>query len=202
MQHCYVNLLFHLCRMQRSSIWSEPQGVMMSTALACVHACVHACVPACVPRTCVRTYVRVGEACLGTSEVCNNWLRASRGLPGNEWSQCGWERLQSDVRVAENERIDGDLRLRAKNAWQRSGAAIIKKKRFVPEKFCPCTCSYEGEVCAWTAVEYGCGTWASAFILSWLRSRLHCTCMSMTTCNALRRWTEKHPNTRSDDLEC
>ncbi len=35
---------------------SEPQGVMMSTALACVRAC-------------LRTYVRVGEACLGTSEV-------------------------------------------------------------------------------------------------------------------------------------
>ncbi len=39
---------------------SEPQGVMMSTALACVHACVPAC---------VHTYVLVGEACLGTSEV-------------------------------------------------------------------------------------------------------------------------------------
>ncbi len=37
---------------------------------------------------------------------------------------------------------------RAVCAWQHSGAAIIKKKRFVPEKFCPCTCSYEGDVCA------------------------------------------------------
>ncbi len=39
---------------------SEPQGVMMSTALACVRAYLCAC---------VRTYVRVDEACLGTTYI-------------------------------------------------------------------------------------------------------------------------------------
>ncbi len=88
---------------------------------------------------------RVGEACLGTSEVCNKCLRASRGLPGNKsmWLGMSAVLVQFD-RVAENERIDGEPRTPA--AWQHSGAAIIE--RFVPEKFCPCTCSYEGEVCA------------------------------------------------------
>ncbi len=49
----------------------------MSTALACVRACLPAC-------------VRVGEACLGTSEVI---------VAGNE--------LQSGIDLAENVRIDG-----------------------------------------------------------------------------------------------
>ncbi len=46
-------------------------------------------------RACVRTYVpayvsarpaweRVESVWLRTSDVCNNWLRASIGLPGNE----------------------------------------------------------------------------------------------------------------------
>ncbi len=56
-------LSIYICVFIGASL-SEPQGVMMSTALACVRTCVHAC---------VRTYVRVGEACLGTSEI---WLRA------------------------------------------------------------------------------------------------------------------------------
>ncbi len=55
-------------------------------------------------------------------------------------------------------------RRRAKNAWQHSGAVIIKKKRFVPENLYLCTCSCEGEVCAWTAIKYGCGPWARVFM--------------------------------------
>ncbi len=127
--------------------WGEPERAPRSHDVYCIS--VRACV-----RTYLRTCVRVGEACLGTSEVCNKWLRArayraNRGLPGNEsmWLGSGMSAVlvQFD-RVAENERIDGEPRTPA--AWQHSGAAIIKKKRLVPEKFCPCTCSYEGEVSA------------------------------------------------------
>ncbi len=57
-------------------------------------------------------YVHVREACLGTSEV---------SVAGNECS------LGSD----------GRLRTSAedKNAWQRSGVAIIMEKHFIPDKF-------------------------------------------------------------------
>ncbi len=64
--------------------------------------------------------LRAGKVCLGTSEV---------NVAGNECS-LGFRSLRTSAK---------------KNAWQHSGAAIIKK-RFVPKKFCQCTCSYEGEV--------------------------------------------------------
>ncbi len=106
---------------------SEPQGVMMSTALACVHAYIRTC-----------TYV---PAC-------------RRGLPGKERGDCGWERVKSGIDLsselaAADDGSDGSLRT-DKNAWQRSGAAIITEKRFGPENFLPCACSYmyEGKVCA------------------------------------------------------
>ncbi len=90
---------------------SEPQGVMMSTALACMRACL---------RTYVRTYVRVGEACLGTSEV---------------WDMIGSLRTSAYTEIAR-----GQERLAAQRGSDHHEE--------VPEKFFPCTCSYEGEVCA------------------------------------------------------
>ncbi len=76
-------------------------------------------------RAYLRTYVRVGEACLGTSEVWDS-------VAGNECS------LGSD----------GWLRTSAKGqdhlVRHGSGEAIISKERFVPDRFLPCACGYEG----------------------------------------------------------
>ncbi len=85
---------------------------------------VRACLaPACVLAY-VRTYVlarpdreRVKSVWLGTSEIWDRWLRTS---------------AQTEIETGEN-------------AWQRSGAAIVTKKRFVSEMLFPCTCNYEGK---------------------------------------------------------
>ncbi len=138
----------------------------MSTALVC--ACVHA--PTCV------------HAC-------------RQGLPGNEWSQCGWRMSAVWDLMGGWERAQRD-----KNAWQCSGEAITTKKRFVPEKFLPCAYSYEGKVCAWTAVGAGVG--------HELANAAHsCTCYDMLTykgtfMSMTTHWAGelKHPNTRNNDL--
>ncbi len=92
------------CRFLGASL-SEPQGVMMSTALACVRTCVHAC---------VRTCVSVGEACLGTSEV---W---------DSVAEIVWLRMSA----------------KGQDCLARHGSREAKK-RFVPEKFLLCACSYD-----------------------------------------------------------
>ncbi len=69
---------------------------------------------------CMRAYV---SACLGTSEV---------RVAGNECSVIGLLKTSVWRELARG-----------------SGAVIITKKRFVPDKKkFPCTCSYEGKVCA------------------------------------------------------
>ncbi len=67
-------------------------------------------------------------------------------MAGNECS-LGFGSLRT-IDHGSIERIDGEPRTPGSTESRHSGAAIIKKKRFVPEKFCPCTCSYESEVCA------------------------------------------------------
>ncbi len=107
--------------------WGEPAQAprVHDVYCTCVRACVHA-------------------------STCEHACR--QGLPGNEWSQCGWGMRAVWDLMGGWERLQRD-----KNACQCSGEAITTKKRFVPEKFLPCAGSYEGKVCAWTAVGAGVG---------------------------------------------
>ncbi len=67
--------------------WGEPERAPRGHDVycTCVRACVRACICACVRRT----YVRVGEACLGVSEV---------SVAGNECSlgSDGWLRMSTE----------------------------------------------------------------------------------------------------------
>ncbi len=137
--------------------WGEPERAPRGHDVYYLRACVRAYVRSTYLRAHVRvrTYVSARPA---WERVKSVWTWLGMGTSAVWDLMGGWERAQRD-----------------KNAWHSTAqrAAIVTKKRFVLEKFLPLHASYERKVCAWTAVGYGCGPWASSTCYSKLTHKGH-----------------------------